>query len=173
MPPTPPLWPVAPPAPTRSRFAAVLKALVLTSSIGAVAFGVFALARTAPSPPTPTPTFTATQHSDAQTKLCERYDLAARALGYESNASETPEGPEDQKALIRAAATNGSLMLEVAAQDPALDDKFRDPAYALSVAYQKMAALGTNGMASKEEYAAAVDDVNAKEVVMEQLCGGS
>lgn len=79
--------------------------------------------------------------------------------------------PEGQAALARIALSNGALILHTASDDPALDAEHRDAARALAASYQTTAALGTAGMATREQYLAAVDGMNAKDHVMTGLCG--
>jgi hypothetical protein len=66
--------------------------------------------------------------------------------------------------------TNGALILETAAVDPALDHKYRVAAEDLARAYQTTAALATKGMATSQQYEDAVEDSNSKRDVMEKLC---
>lgn len=80
--------------------------------------------------------------------------------------------PEGEVALARVALSNGASMLDAASADPALDSAHRDAARALARSYRTTAALGTAGMATREQYLASVDDMNAKDRVMLDLCGG-
>jgi hypothetical protein len=152
-------WP-APPAPIRSRnwVAVTLAAVAVVLAAAAL---IVALTRSGSGS---SPTYTAAQKAEAKTKLCDQYKLASHALHIESN---TP----DNTALARVAMSNGALMLETSAANPALDPRYRDAAKALAAAYQKTAAIGTTGMATREEYLASVDDVNVKDAAMKEFCG--
>lgn len=97
--------------------------------------------------------------------MCERYKLAARAMHIETS------DPAGDTALARVALSNGALMLDTASADPALDAEHRDAARALASSYQTTAALGTTGMATRDQYLASIDDMNAKDRVMAGLCG--
>ncbi|WP_234808659.1 hypothetical protein [Mycolicibacter terrae] len=78
--------------------------------------------------------------------------------------------PDGEVALARIAMTNGAQILENAAGNPALDNKYRDAALALAGTYRTMAATGSFGDPAK--FDAAVDDTNTKDRIMEGLCGG-
>lgn len=130
-------------------------------SVAALIVATVALTRTASSPAHTT----AAQRASAQATLCERYKLAAHAMHIETS------DPTGGAALARVALSNGALMLNVASDDPALDAKHRDAARALADSYQTTAALGTTGMATRDQYLASVDDMNAKDRVMTGLCG--
>ncbi len=158
---TPPPWPTPPPAPSSRRSTAVFAALAALLSVAALIVATVALTRTT-SGPTHT---TATQRAAAQATLCERYKLAAHAMHIETS------DPSGEAALARVALTNGALMLDIASEDPALDAERRDAARALAGSYQTTAALGTTGMATRDQYLASVDDMNAKDRVMAELCG--
>ena len=79
--------------------------------------------------------------------------------------------PDGDVALARISMSNGALILEAAADSPALEDKYRDAARALAHSYEIMAAKGTHGMSTTEQWQAAVDDANAKDRAMNGLCG--
>lgn len=157
---TTPPWPTHPPARSRNWPAVALG--TLTTVLAVVAL-IVALAR---SDSGSTPIYTAAQKAEAKTQLCGRYKLASRALNVETG----PEGDGDI-ALARISMTNGALLLETAAVDPALDRKYRDAAKDLAAAYQTTAALATKGMATTQQYQDAVNDSNAKNSVMKELCG--
>jgi len=139
----------------------VLAALAALLSVAALIVAAIALTRTASSPHHTT----AAQRASAQATLCERYKLAAHAMHIETS------DPSGEAALARVALSNGALMLDVASQDPALDAEHRDAARALASSYQTTAALGTTGMASRDQYLASVEDMNAKDHVLLRLCG--
>lgn len=151
-------WPA--PAPVNPRTwpttALALLAVVLAATALTVAF--------TRSGPGSSPTYTAAQRADAKTTLCGRYKLAAQSLHIETT---TP----DNTALARIAMSNGAQMLDTAAGNPALDHRYRDAAQALAAAYQTTAVIGTTGMATRQEYLAAVGDSNVKDAAMKELCG--
>ncbi|BBY33756.1 hypothetical protein MMIN_18170 [Mycolicibacter minnesotensis] len=111
-----------------------------------------------------TPHYTASQQADAKKRLCDSYKLAAHAEHIETN---TP----NNVALGRLSATNGALILETAAADPALDPKYRDAARALALTYQTLVAVATGKDGGDPELEAMVTDANAKDRVMTELCG--
>jgi len=152
-------WP-APPAPIRSRnwVAVTLAAVAVVLAAAAL---IVALTRSGSGS---SPTYTAAQKAAAKKQLCDQYTLAARALNIETQ-------PDGDIALARISMINGALILDMSAADPALDPKYRDAARALAKAYQTTAVIGTNGMATADQYRAAVDDSNAKNQVMQELCG--
>lgn len=144
-------------------------AVAVTAAV-AVAALVLALARPMASrpaatiaPPTPAPPEVAT----AGRQLCDTYKLVARAVDVDT-------GGQD-RALARIATTNGAVMLDNAAANPALDDKHRNAARALAAAYGTLTAMGSNVVATDAQYQAALDDITAKDAVMKSVCanGGS
>ncbi len=110
------------------------------------------------------PTSTAAETAAAQRQLCDTYRLAASAVRVDTAGND--------KALARIATTNGALILEMAADNPALDGDHRDAARALAIAYGTLTARGTYGIATDAEYQAALDDIVAKDAVMKKVCGG-
>lgn len=152
-------WP-APPAPVRSRnwLTVTLAAVALVLAAAAL---IVALTRSGSESG---PTYTAAQKAEAKTKLCDQYLLAAHAMSIET-------APDGDVALARISMANGALILSTAAADPALESKYRDAARALARSYQTMAAKGTHGMSTTDQWQAAVDDTNAKTKVMKELCG--
>lgn len=110
-----------------------------------------------------TPAYSAAEKAAAQANLCSRYRLAANAARVDTTSSEA--------ALARISTTNGALMLETAAANPALDGQFREAALALATAYQTMTAKGTQGVADDTQRQAALDDALAKDRVLRELCG--
>ncbi|ORW89213.1 hypothetical protein AWC28_20990 [Mycolicibacter terrae] len=109
-------------------------------------------------------TYTAAQRAAAKTTMCDRYKLAARSVGIETKIP-------DNTALARISLTNGAVMLETAAMDPALDTDARTDVRALALAYQDLTVMGTNGVAGEAQFQAAMDAVNDKDRVMKELCG--
>ncbi|BBZ25016.1 hypothetical protein MHIB_34340 [Mycolicibacter hiberniae] len=108
--------------------------------------------------------FTATQRADAKDHLCRSYRLAAHAEHIETNMP-------DNAALGRLSATNGALILQTAAADPAVETKYRDAARNLALSYQKLVAIATGRNANDPEITDAIADANAKDRVMVELCG--
>ena len=154
-------WP-APPAPVRSRnwLTATLAAVAVVLAAAAL---IVALTRSGSSS---TPTYTAAEKAAAKAKLCDSYRLAAQVAHIETT------GPESDVGLARNALTNGALMLETAADAPALGSEYRNAARELASVYQTQAAMGTRGMATTEEYQSIINDSNAKDRTMNELCGG-
>lgn len=158
---TPPPWPTPPPAPPPRRSTAVFAALAALLSVAALIVAIISLTRSAdPS----TPHYTAAQQADAKKRLCDSYKLAAHAEHIETN---TP----NNFALARLSATNGALILETAATDPALDPQYRDAARDLALTYQTLVAVATGKEGDDPELGAAINDANAKARVMHELCG--
>ncbi|WP_082950293.1 MULTISPECIES: hypothetical protein [unclassified Mycobacterium] len=110
-------------------------------------------------------TYSAAEISAAQQELCVTYRLAAHAVQVDTAGTD--------KALARIATTNSAVMLDNAAASPALDAKHRDAARTLAAAYLTATAKSSNEVANDAEWQAAVDDVNAKDAVMKQVCSGA
>jgi hypothetical protein len=160
-------WPPtqAIPTPARSRTWPAL-ALAAIALVVAVAALIVALtnSRPAASPATTVPTYTAAETAAAQRQLCDAYKLVARAVQIDTNGN--------NPALARIADTNGAVMLDMAAANPALDTAHRDAARALATAYTMVTVKGNTVVASDAEFRAAIDDVVAKDAAMKQVCGG-
>ncbi len=109
-------------------------------------------------------TYTAAETAAAQKQLCDAYTLAARAVQIDTNGN--------NPALARIADTNGAVMLNMAAANPALDPVHRDAARALATAYITVTAKGNADVANDAEFRAALDDVLAKDLVVKQVCSG-
>jgi hypothetical protein len=167
-PPTVGQWtPAYPPQPApRSRTWPTV-ALPAIAAVVAVAALIVALTRSTPAAPAPTataPTYTAAETVAAQKQLCDTYKLAARAVQIDTNGN--------NPALARIADTNGAVMLDMAAANPALDATLRDAARALATAYITVTAKGNTDVANDAEFRATIDDVVAKDAVMKKVCGG-
>jgi hypothetical protein len=130
-------------------------------SVAALIVAIISLTRTADGS---TPHYTAAQQADAARRLCDSYRLAAHAEHVETN---TP----NNVALARLSATNGALILETAATDPALDAEYRDAARALALSYQTLVAVSTGRQGDDPELGAVINDANAKDRIMIELCG--
>lgn len=63
----------------------------------------------------------------AQQKMCDTYKLAAQSVQVDTGGTD--------KTLARIATTNGALMLDKGARDPALDTKLRDATRVLEGGY--------------------------------------
>ncbi len=140
-------------------------ALAGLATVVAVAALIVALVRpmaSRSSATTAMPTYTAAETAAAQRQLCDTYKLAARAV-------EVDTGGHD-RALARIATTNGAVMLDNAAANPALDAKHRDTARALAAAYGTLTAMGNNVVATDAQYQAALDDISAKDAEMKSVC---
>lgn len=149
-------WPVPPPARTRTWPLAILAILAVAVATAAL---VVSLTRSGTGSNV---TYTAAQKNAAKVHLCERYRLAYDAAYTETNGSDI--------ALARISATNAALILESAASDPALSDKYRNAALALATSYQTMTAEGSRG-ADDPQFKNSISDVNAKIHALEDLCG--
>lgn len=167
-PPSSPQWaPVFPtqPQPRSRTWPTVLLAGAATAV--AVAALIVALTRptaTKPSTTTTAPIYSAAQISAAQQQLCDTYRTEARTIRVDTSGND--------EALARIAATNGAVMLFNAAANPALDAKYRDAARALATAYGNVSAMGSKGVATDSEWRAVLDDANAKDSSMKQICNG-
>ncbi|OBF04352.1 hypothetical protein [Mycobacterium sp. 852002-10029_SCH5224772] len=113
---------------------------------------------------TTAPSYTPAQTAAAQQRLCDTYKLVARAVEVDTSGND--------RALARIADTNGAVLLNMAADDPALDAYHRDTGRALATAYGTVTAKGNNVVASDADYQAALDDVIAKDAAMKKVCGG-
>ncbi|WP_276761146.1 hypothetical protein [Mycolicibacter arupensis] len=114
------------------------------------------------SPAPVTPAFSPAERSSGQAYLCERYRLAELAVRIATNTPNVDAG------IARNSLTNGALILESAAADPAIDSKYRDGAQALATAYQTQAAMGNT--ATVDQYNVAIADTTAKTYAMHDLC---
>jgi hypothetical protein len=144
--------------------AVALAAIAFVVAVAALIVAVTHSTRTAAPPQTTVPTYTAAETSAAQRQLCDTYKLAARAVQIDTNGN--------NPALARIADTNGAVMLDMAAANPALDATYRDAARALATAYAMATAKGNADIATDAEFRAAIDDVVAKDAVMKKVCGG-
>jgi hypothetical protein len=141
-------------------------AMAAIAAVVAVAALIVALTRSTPAAPSATttmPTHTAAETAAAQRQLCDTYKLQARTVRVDTNGND--------EALARIAATNGAVMLYNAAANPALDSKHRDAARALATAYGNVSAMGSKGVATDAEWRAVLDDANAKDAAMSEVCG--
>jgi hypothetical protein len=100
----------------------------------------------------------------AHRQPCDAYKLVAEAVKVETAGTD--------KALARIATTNGAILLEMTAADPALGAEHRDAARALAMADGTLTAKGSYGVATDSRYQAALDDAIAKNAAMEKVCGG-
>ncbi|WP_234812293.1 hypothetical protein [Mycolicibacter longobardus] len=158
---TQPPWPVPPPAQSNRRSAVALATLAALLAAAALIVAIVSLTHSSNASPS---SFTAAQRADAKVRLCSSYKLAAHAEHIETN---TP----NNIALARLSATNGALILETAATDPALDAEYRDAARALALTYQTLVAVATGREGDDPELEAAIAEANAKDRVMLDLCG--
>lgn len=136
-------------------------------TIVAIAALVVVLTRPTTTKPTSTttaPTSSAAEASAAQHKLCDTYNLAARAVGVDTNGN--------NPALARIALTNAASMLDSVDADPALDSRDRDAARTLAAAYRTLTAKSSSDAFTEAEYRAALDDVGVKDAAMKKVCGG-
>lgn len=112
-----------------------------------------------------TSTYTPAETAAAQQQLCDTYKLAAHSAQVETAGSD--------KAMARIATTDGAILLEFGAANPAVDSGHRDAARALALAYGTLTAKASYGIATDTQYQAALDDAIAKDAAMKQVCGGN
>ncbi|AYJ07421.1 hypothetical protein [Mycobacterium avium] len=111
------------------------------------------------------PKYTLSETAAAQKHLCDTYRLVAQAVATDTNAND--------RALARIADTNGALLLNMPADNLALDADRRDAAKAWAAAYGAVTANNNSAAASDADYQAALDDVIAKDIAMKKVCGGA
>lgn len=150
-------WPVPQPIRARNWPATALAGLAVVLAATAL---IVALTRSGPAP---RPNYTSAQKAEAKAQLCDRYRLAAQAMHIETSIPDSP-------ALARVALTNGALILETAAANPALDAHDSSAARALATAYQTQTAISTT--APNEQFQKMGEDLNVKDSVMHGICGG-
>lgn len=159
-------WPLPPPPNPASRPRPWLAIAVAVTAAVAVAALVVALTRPTASHSSATnattPSHTSAETAAAQRQLCDTYKLVAREVDVDT-------GGQD-RALARIATTNGAVMLDNAAANPALAAKARDAARTLAAAYGTLTAMGSNLVATDAQYQAALDDITAKDAVMKSVC---
>ncbi|WP_409427849.1 hypothetical protein [Mycobacterium sp. SMC-11] len=160
---TPPTSPLPAPPANQSPQRLVVALAAFAALLSVVALIVAIVSPNRPSDAS-APGYTTAQQADAKKRLCDSYKLAAHAEHIETN---TP----DNVALARLSATNGALILETAAADPALDAEYRDAARALALTYQNLVAISTGRGEGNPELEAAITDANTKDRVMIDLCG--
>nr|WP_082948192.1 hypothetical protein [Mycobacterium sp. 852014-52450_SCH5900713] len=170
--PPPSQWqPPYPPAPSkRPRTWPAIALASIAVLLGAVALVVAATRSTndsAPGSPTTSaaPTYTAAESAAAHRKLCDIYNVAARAVQIDTNG--------DNPALAGVATANAALMLEQAVNAaPALASGDRVAALTLASAYTNATAMGSQLQRTDPAWQSVVDDVNAKDTAMKKVCGG-
>lgn len=156
---TPP-WP-APPARPRPVWPAYVLGVI---AIALAAVALFTRSAAPAAQPAPvTPTYSASDTSAAQQRMCDAYRLAASEI-----QADTTTGAD--KAIARIATTNAAVLLDAAANNPALDPKLRDAAWALSAAYAKVTASGSGAVATDQQYQAALTDSATKANELRDLC---
>ncbi|WP_207547799.1 hypothetical protein [Mycobacterium mantenii] len=139
----------------------------MVSTMVAVIALVVATSRSTSSsaPPSTAPTYSAAEVAAAHQKLCETYNLVARAVQIDTNG--------DNPALAGVASVNGAVTLEQALSAvPAISSDDRAAALALAAAYTKATAMGSSLQRDDPEFRSEVDDVNAKDAVMKKACSG-
>jgi hypothetical protein len=159
-----PAYPTQPAPRSRTWPAIALAAVATAVAVAALVVALTNSTRAAPPPTTTVPSFSAAETAAAQRQLCDTYKLQARTVRVDTNGND--------EALARIAATNGAVMLYNAAANPALDSKHRDAARALATAYGNVSAMGSKGVATDAEWRAVLDDANAKDAAMSEVCGG-
>ena len=159
-----PAYPTQPGPRSRTWPSLAVAAIATVVAVAALVVALINSTRAAPPPTTTPPTYTAAETAAAQRQLCDTYKVEARTVRVDTNGND--------EALARIAATNGAVMLYNAAGNPALDAKHRDAARALATAYGTVSAMGSKGVATDAEWRAALDDANAKDAAMREVCGG-
>lgn len=142
-------------------------AVMLTAAVAVAALVVSLMRPTAShssANATTTPTFTPAEIAAPQQRPCDMYKLAAQSVQVDTASTD--------KALARIATTNGALMLDMGANNPALDTNHRDTARALESAYLTVTAKSSYGVATDAEFQSALEDVLAKDAAMKKVCGG-
>ncbi|WP_082959199.1 MULTISPECIES: hypothetical protein [unclassified Mycobacterium] len=170
--PPPSQWqPPYPPAPSkRPRTWPAIALASIAVLLGAVALVVAATRSTndsAPGSPTTSaaPTYTAAESAAAHRKLCDIYNVAARAVQIDTNG--------DNPAYAGIATVNGAVTLEHAVNSaPALPPGDRAAALALAEAYSNAQVLASLVQRDDPAWRSAADDVNAKDTAMKSVCGG-
>ena len=76
----------------------------------------------------------------------------------------------DNTALSRISETNGAVMLQMAAADPALESQYRDSAISLAAALVNETALGSSGK-DDPRFQSAVEETNTQADRLKSLCG--
>lgn len=155
------------PKPARTWPAIALASIAVL--LGAVALVVASTRSATTSPATSAttslaPTYTQEQSAAAHKKLCDVYNVAARAVQIDTNG--------DNPALAGVATVNAALMLQQAvAAAPALPPSDRSVALTLAQAYTNATAMGSQLQRDDPTWRSTVDDVNAKDAEMKKVCG--
>ncbi|WP_369827607.1 hypothetical protein [Mycobacterium sp. E2989] len=102
----------------------------------------------------------------AHKKLCDVYNVAARAVQIETNG--------DNPALSGVAVVNGALMLEhVVNTTPSISRGDRAAALTLAEAYSNSQATAASVQRRDDPvWQSTISDVNAKDAAMKKVCGG-
>jgi hypothetical protein len=110
----------------------------------------------------PSPTFTAEQVANAKKNLCTMYQVAARSVKQDTNATDV--------ALARISTTNAAGILEAAADNPALEQSDRDTAHNLAAAYRNAVAISSVFDKTSSVLQQSIDDVNRLDGLMAAKC---
>lgn len=111
-----------------------------------------------------TPTNSPEQTGSAHKKLCDAYNLSARAVQIETNGT--------NQAFAGIATVNGAVMLEeVVNTNPGLAPAERAAALALAEAYSNVAATASLAGGQDPAWLAALSDANTKDAAMRKICG--
>jgi hypothetical protein len=114
------------------------------------------------SPPTAAPTFTPDQIASAKKNLCSVYQVAAKSVQVDTNATDV--------AIARVAVANAAGMLDDAVDNPALGGSERDAARTLASAYRNVNAISSVFDKTSPVFQSALDDVNRADAVMAAMC---
>lgn len=150
-------WPMPPHARARTWPVTVLAILAVALAATAV---VIALTRSGGASGG---NYTAAQRASAKANLCNKYRIAGDAVRTETYVP-------DNTALSRISETNGAVMLQMAAADPALESQYRDSAISLAAALVNETALGSSGK-DDPRFQSAVEETNTQADRLKSLCG--
>jgi len=138
-------------------------------AVAALVVGIIDLTRPSSSgagkastPASPSPTFTPDQVASAKKELCSAYQVAARSVKQDTNATDV--------AIARVSVTNAAGMLDAATDNPALGSNERDAARNLAAAYRNADAISSVFDKTSSVFQQAVDDVNRLDGVMAAMC---
>ncbi|MEB3033076.1 hypothetical protein [[Mycobacterium] nativiensis] len=156
---TPPPWPTLPAAQPHRRSPVALVALAALLGVAALILAIVALTR-----PPASPTYSAAQRTAAQADLCDRFKPAMNAVHIET------DGPD--AGLGRIALPDGTLVLDDATANSALDPQYRDAARAVMLSYEDLVVVSSSGKAGDPQFDNVVNTANNKERLLKELCGG-
>ena len=110
------------------------------------------------------PSYSGADRGAAASKLCDRFKPAANAMHIGTHGP--PSG------LRRAAILNGTLTLQNAATNPALDPKYRHAAQEAILVYHNLFVVPLGETSGCPQFDSVVDTANVKHRTLKELCGG-